>query len=496
MVPGFGLTENFSAQKAAWACARYNPVEAAKDAAVAAQGGSTRGDAWVREREWQWERAQQYARNEVSLVGARTFKSIKANPQATSLDVYNLSMHDRLAALNHPNCPLALWITLAIQYPAEALASPAGQIFLLEDPMIWERIEKDHIGQWISDGARRLSAKDNRLLAADIAEHVLPLPKEWSEEETAARHLIAVARAAAHEKVTPAELEKAHAALVPHIQFAARQRKGDLITRALNAAQSTADPSPPHAVIWACHHASYVAADLAAERRWQWQRQQEYLRGEVQTVGARFRTNKQLMADPMAAEDDLYLLAKKKPLLALAHPNCPAELWWELAENHPLEAEASILYPILTLEAPERWAELEKRCIWSWTYTLMSKLPIKMQHLFAAECANRVLHIWEDDFPRDKRPRQAIAAARAFGNGKATQSQLDAAYQAALRSEMDMSDGGYDNACAANTAAFAASPTPVKVLQVEAPVENETEEERWRLRRVREYIAKLQKKDA
>jgi len=714
MVPGFGLTENFSAQKAAWACARYNPVEAAKDAAAAAQGDGTRGDAWVREREWQWERAQQYARNEVSLVGgradknimdnpmappaqirklsekeplqalshpncpielwwelaarfpleapstpagqlflledparweelerdnapswiavktgglsdkdrqlfaadcaahvlsffesnfhdelrgaitmrrkwakgeatqeqwaqtysaveqiarkfpawgasmkhsavrdlawaiisadsyglsrdalvytkqgevkdirrieavwqwhrlkeylkgeppkeavgARTYKSIKANPQAASLDVYKLSNHDRLAALNHPNCPLALWMTLAVQYPAEALASPAGAIFLLEDPELWERIEKDHIGQWISNGTRHLSATDNRLFACDCAEHVLPLPKVWHEEEAVARRVIAVARAAVHGNATSAELAKAYEAIEPCVRLAQATAKGLPIFRALSAAQTAADPDPPHAVRWTCYNASIAASSEATEKRWQWRRQQEYLRGEVSSVGARFRTNKQLMADPMAAEDDLYLLARKRPLLALAHPNCPVDLWWELAERYPIQAETSVLYPILTLESPDRWKELEANSAWSWTYDLMKTLPPKIQYLFAAECAERVLPIWEADFPKDKRPRQAIATARAFGLGKATQRQLQEASKAALASETDMSNGDYMHATAANAAAFAASKEPIKALaQASQAVEDEKAEDLWQLYRVREYLAKLQKKD-
>ena len=38
--------------------------------------------------------------------------------------------------------------------------------------------------------------------------------------------------------------------------------------------------------------------------------------------------------------------------------------------------------------------------------------------LFAADCAEAVLHIFEKQYPNDSRPRQAIVAARDFANGK------------------------------------------------------------------------------
>lgn len=50
--------------------------------------------------------------------------------------------------------------------------------------------------------------------------------------------------------------------------------------------------------------------------------------------------------------------------------------------------------------------------------------------LFACDCAERVLHIYERD-NTSKAPRQAIEVARRFANGKATKKELDAAGDAA-----------------------------------------------------------------
>ena len=57
--------------------------------------------------------------------------------------------------------------------------------------------------------------------------------------------------------------------------------------------------------------------------------------------------------------------------------------------------------------------------------------------LFACDCAERVLPIFEKAYPADKRPRQCIETARKFANGKATQEQLNAARDAAWAAAWD-----------------------------------------------------------
>ena len=51
--------------------------------------------------------------------------------------------------------------------------------------------------------------------------------------------------------------------------------------------------------------------------------------------------------------------------------------------------------------------------------------------LFAADCAERVLPLFEQRHPDDIRPRQAIAAARAFARGEIDQQALTVAWDAA-----------------------------------------------------------------
>ena len=51
--------------------------------------------------------------------------------------------------------------------------------------------------------------------------------------------------------------------------------------------------------------------------------------------------------------------------------------------------------------------------------------------LFACDCAERVLPIFEKEYPDDKRPREAIRVARLFARGEATAAAWDAARAAA-----------------------------------------------------------------
>lgn len=83
--------------------------------------------------------------------------------------------------------------------------------------------------------------------------------------------------------------------------------------------------------------------------------------------------------------------------------------------------------------------------------------------LFAADCAEHVLHLFEDKYPEDKRPRQDIETARRCANGKATKEELAAARDAAWAAARD----------AARAAAWAAA---------------RDAERKWQTKRLMEYL--------
>ena len=70
--------------------------------------------------------------------------------------------------------------------------------------------------------------------------------------------------------------------------------------------------------------------------------------------------------------------------------------------------------------------------------------------LFAADCAERVLPIYEASYPDDTRPREAIAAARAYARGEIDAAARDAARDAAGDAARDAAgDAARDAAWAA-----------------------------------------------
>ena len=138
-----------------------------------------------------------------------------------------------------------------------------------------------------------------------------------------------------------------------------------------------------------------------------------------------------VVADPQASQDELVRLAREDVLAALAHPNCPADLWWELAASYPIEAQDSVLFEMMTLENPTRWVELETELIGPWIGFACMHLSESQEHLFAADCAEHVLHFFERRYPGDPRPREAIRVRRLFVKEIVNSDQWEAASEAA-----------------------------------------------------------------
>lgn len=88
--------------------------------------------------------------------------------------------------------------------------------------------------------------------------------------------------------------------------------------------------------------------------------------------------------------------------------------------------------------------------------------------LFACDCAERVLYIYEQVHPGDGRPRQAIEVARAFARGEASYDELTATWDTARA----MALAAARNAEAASDAAWAVAWAAARV--VAWPVANDT----------------------
>ncbi len=127
-----------------------------------------------------------------------------------------------------------------------------------------------------------------------------------------------------------------------------------------------------------------------------------------------------------------------------------------------------------------------------WILTAITRLSPMQQESFAADCAERVLPIYEHECPKDKRPRKAIRIRRLFAHGKATQEQWDAA----LYSVREARGDAYRNevGLGGKYVLSAVAPSPVSAVRAAvdavtygAPSEAEEAEIRWQWNRVKEY---------
>lgn len=68
---------------------------------------------------------------------------------------------------------------------------------------------------------------------------------------------------------------------------------------------------------------------------------------------------------------------------------------------------------------------------------LIALLDKKHQRLLACDCAEHVLHLFEQEYPEDRRPRRAIEVSRQFADSLSTQDQLKEAGEGARRAADD-----------------------------------------------------------
>lgn len=88
-----------------------------------------------------------------------------------------------------------------------------------------------------------------------------------------------------------------------------------------------------------------------------------------------------------------------------------------------------------------------------WLATRDGACSERVQRLFAAACAESVLHLFEAEYPDDERSRVAIQTAVAFALGQATAEELSDAADAARAAAADADAWAADAAAAAADAA-------------------------------------------
>jgi hypothetical protein len=136
-------------------------------------------------------------------------------------------------------------------------------------------------------------------------------------------------------------------------------------------------------------------------------------------------------ANPLCPADTLRKRAKHSPIAVVRHPNCPPDLFRALVVDHPLEALQSPALALFELEAPGFWESLEREHAERWVEIVLPTLSEQAQQLWAADCAERVLPLYERTYPGDARARDALAARRAYARGEIDAAAWAAAWDAA-----------------------------------------------------------------
>ena len=445
---------------------------------------------------------QPISRRKKSKVGARDLDEIIDDPQASAEEIQRLSYEDPHAALAHPNCPKELWWKLAADDPIAAMDGPAYDLMTLESPERWAQLEQTHVYEWITHFIDHwLDEKTQRLFACDCVAHVLPFYEKFVPTDKRPHQAMVAARAFA-KKPTEANKKKMTAAMaalahkssvheIASIQYAAEDAASFKHIFADWAAVDAANGLPP--------------TSRKEERLWQWRRLVEYVRGKAkplaknETVGGWTPdwtpivpcTDAEIMADPLATERYIRILPSS---LAVLHPNCPQDLWWKIAEDFPIEAPDSPAGVLFLLEDPERWHQIQRRNARSWIALFGKQLKGFAKRMFAVECAERALPLFEKKLSRDPRPRHALQVARAFAHNQATFAERRAAAAeaeaSALAASRSSAVADYAATAAANAAHVSDDSDITFVTHAAASAfgPGSVEESVWMWNRLRAYL--------
>jgi hypothetical protein len=136
-----------------------------------------------------------------------------------------------------------------------------------------------------------------------------------------------------------------------------------------------------------------------------------------------------------------------------------ADGWAKLVKSLPADIEGDTPIDFLHILQSNGLRD----CFWALRYVLpeQEKQRDREARLALCEFAENELHIFEIEYPDDKRPRECVEVARRFLNGKATYEQLDCSNKAA-RDAANYADGGLHGCNPARDAAGMASRTAAR----------------------------------
>jgi hypothetical protein len=184
----------------------------------------------------------------------------------------------------------------------------------------------------------------------------------------------------------------------------------------------------------------------------------------------------------------LVKMAKKNPR-AYADPDMPLRVLIEAAKTHPWYVSQNPALSAKWTEDPALYEQIEMALIAAWRGDVVEALSAKSQRLYAADCAEHVLHFYEEKYPNDPRLREAIRVARRFAEGHASKAELQEACAATYkaRPSFAMQAAYYSTFPSAQDAAFFGSGAAVMAPVRQTGDFAKEAEASWQAARVRHY---------
>ncbi len=165
--------------------------------------------------------------------------------------------------------------------------------------------------------------------------------------------------------------------------------------------------------------------------------------------------------DPVATPVQIYALARNAPLQAIRHPNCPPDLWWELAVTYPFGAIDSPLWQINTLAEPERWLLLAQQHGRSWVSQFARLLNARQLRLLGCDYARRTFPILARYYPGVPLQRAALSVAERSAYNDAPEIDLHEAHARSFYAYDQPGTPQLDSVCYAMRATTKATSTEV-----------------------------------
>ncbi len=373
-----------------------------------------------------------------------------------------------------PECPTAIWWEYARYDTLLAMRSPLYPILSLESPDKWTEVMADASFRrqaWDIVWREPFTSRLKYAFWADCIARFVPTYAKLRPKDKRVAQAVDVFRSYGDGRINEEELNAFQSKLERNFgpkwsKATDTEHVARYILRACIPHQYGDPLNNLRSALDGLYEEPQAEQEKTIEGAWEWQRLVEYLRQLGEVVGARHK--KEIFADPQAKPEEILSKTKRHPEQALAHPNCPVDLWWQLAKDFPLEALQGPMAQLNLLDNPSRWADMELERAPQWIEVYAHKIAVKKNRMsveglsvlrrLLADYAEHVLPLFTREFPDDPRPQAAIDAARAHADADIQWKDLRKAQADAAQAAQDAENPARPTAAttAATTAAYAA----------------------------------------